>query len=138
MVSVSNLKMEVNIATVLKTAAQMHLVFVSNLKNQVRFFIGLFLMVEARPNSQTLSSSQHQFEISLSQCIYQCIPMHVILIFFQLCQPSIPNHLMNATNGNFSSTEKRFQFNNATIWLKGISIFHVLCNTIDFTIDYSL
>ena len=39
MVSVSNLKMEATIATVLKTAAQMNLVFVSNLKSQVRFFI---------------------------------------------------------------------------------------------------
>ena len=37
MVSVSNLKMEATIATVLKTAAQMNLVFVSNLKSQVRF-----------------------------------------------------------------------------------------------------
>ena len=38
MVSVSNLKMEATIATVLKTAAQMNLVFVSNLKSQVRFY----------------------------------------------------------------------------------------------------
>ena len=39
MVSVSNLKMEATIATVLKTAAQMNQAFVSNLKSQVRFFI---------------------------------------------------------------------------------------------------
>ena len=38
MVSVSNLKMEAIIATVLKTAAQMNLAFVSNLKSQVRFY----------------------------------------------------------------------------------------------------
>ena len=44
MVSVSNLKMEAIIATVLKTAAQMNLVFVSNLKSQVRFYKNLSLV----------------------------------------------------------------------------------------------
>ena len=38
MVSVSKIKMEANIATVLKTAAQMNLAFVANPKSQVRIF----------------------------------------------------------------------------------------------------
>ena len=38
MVSVSKIKMEANIATVLKTAAQMNLASVSNPKSQVRIF----------------------------------------------------------------------------------------------------